>query len=118
MISNFTSNEFNPLNLDDVLDNEFNQTKIKPDETIIHLRLTSRSKDKYITTIEGLPENFNFKLFLKEMKKKLSCNGCIKNDEKTECNVVQLTGDHRDFVESFLIKEQITNKDNIKMHGF
>lgn len=112
----FDSNDIDSFSFENDLVKEFNRSKFKPNETIIHIRLTTRKKDKYITSIENLPDECDIKTFIKELKKKLSCNGCIKKDDNKF--VIQLAGDHRDFIEEFLVNEKIATDDCIKVHGF
>lgn len=83
-----------------------------------HVRVVQRNARKYITTIEGLPENFKLKKILKVMKKEFSCNGSVQKDKKTDKDVIQLSGDQREKVRDCLVKYNIMDKDAIKVHGF
>ena len=39
-------------------------------------------------------------------------------DEETGQEVMQFQGDQREAVKSFLLKEEICDKDSVKVHGF
>ena len=51
------------------------------------------------------------------IKQVYSCNGSIKRDEETNEDFIQLFGDHRDEVSSFLIHEGIGTEETVKFHG-
>ncbi|BCS83075.1 protein translation factor SUI1-like protein [Cotonvirus japonicus] len=81
-----------------------------------HIKMKQRTKRQFITIIENLPKDLDKKLFLKTMKHTLHCSGSIQTNEDTV--FVQLSGDHRDTVKEFLIKNSIVKNDNIIMHGY
>ena len=82
----------------------------------IHIRLQARNGKKKITTIQGINDVQDVEAILKELKQILHCNGSLDNDEKFG-KVLRLSGDKRKEVSEFLIKEFITTKDCIKIHG-
>jgi translation initiation factor 1 len=51
------------------------------------------------------------------LKKEFACNGNIVEDEENG-SVIQLSGDQRQKIQTFLLTEEIAKKDKIKMHGF
>ena len=82
----------------------------------IHINITKRNARKYITTIEGLEEKYfekGIKYFLKKVKKKFSCNGSI--DKKT--NNIQMQGDQRENIKSYLIERYNFDDYDIVVHG-
>ncbi|KAJ1649557.1 Eukaryotic translation initiation factor eIF-1 [Dispira simplex] len=83
----------------------------------VDIRIQQRNGRKTITTIQGLPEELDFKKLLKAFKKEFACNGSITTDEELG-EVIQLQGDQRRSVAEFLADEEITKKENIKIHGF
>ncbi|KAI9225328.1 MAG: translation initiation factor SUI1 [Piptocephalis tieghemiana] len=83
----------------------------------IHIRIQQRNGRKTLTTIQGLPEDLDQKRILKAFKKEFACNGSIVEDEE-HGEVIQLQGDQRTKVVSFLVEEDITTKGMIKVHGF
>ena len=54
---------------------------------------------------------------MKAFKKEFACNGTVVQDPDLG-DVIQLQGDHRAKIKTFLIEEEIAEKDNIKIHGF
>ena len=90
-------------------DNENNPT--------VHVRIFQRTTRKFITTIEGLNQDTDFKLFLKQMKNNFHCNGSVKCKADTEEKLIQLSGDRRNDVVSYLTNNNVCAKECIKLHG-
>jgi len=82
---------------------------------LIHIRNQQRSGRKSETLVEGVPEVFNLKKIVKYLKKALNCNGCLRESEE-HGTIIQLQGDVRKDVEDFLIREGISEKENIRNH--
>uniref|UniRef100_A0A6B2LT26 SUI1 domain-containing protein n=1 Tax=Arcella intermedia TaxID=1963864 RepID=A0A6B2LT26_9EUKA len=92
-------------------DNTLNQTHN------IHIRVVQRTNRKRITFVEGLPQKLNFHRTLRDLRKKLNCNGSIIEDPDLG-NVIQLQGDHRQEVFNFLVETKISPDPNhIQIHG-
>ncbi|KAL1933873.1 hypothetical protein VTP01DRAFT_7963 [Rhizomucor pusillus] len=83
----------------------------------IHLRIQQRNGRKTLTTLQGLPKEYDAKKILKVFKKEFACNGTIVDDDELG-EVLQLTGDQRLKIAEFLVKEDIAKKSDIKVHGF
>ncbi|KAJ2850069.1 Eukaryotic translation initiation factor eIF-1 [Coemansia brasiliensis] len=83
----------------------------------IHIRIQQRNARKSMTTLQGLPEQFDLKRLLKYFKKTFGCLGTIVKD-KEHGLVIQLGGDQRAKLSEFLTTEGIAKKDEIKIHGF
>ncbi|KAK9679365.1 Eukaryotic translation initiation factor eIF-1 [Basidiobolus ranarum] len=83
----------------------------------IHIRIQQRNGRKTLTTIQGLPAELDQKRMLKAFKKDFACNGTIVEDEEMG-EVIQLQGDQRIKVATFLVQQGITKKELIKIHGF
>ena len=90
--------------------------KIEDEGVYIHIRVQQRNGKKSITTVQGIPEMFDLKRILKFFKKDFACNGAIVDDK--EGQVIQLSGDQREKVATFLHTEEIAKKNRIKVHGF
>jgi translation initiation factor 1 len=69
-----------------------------------------------LTTVQGLPAVLDLKKILKVVKKEFACNGTIIDDNAGK--VIQLQGDQRKELKSFLVNELEINNDDIKVHGF
>jgi translation initiation factor 1 len=82
----------------------------------IHIRKTQRNARKCHTTIEGLPEDLDLQKIGKHFAKKNQCSYTIVSSPKYG-QVIQLTGDKKEFVKKFLIDEQICKEDQIHLHG-
>ena len=89
-------------------------------EYMINIRVQQRNGRKSWTSIEGLYDidNLDLKTFLKSLKKLFCCNGCIKKDEETSNEFIQLQGDFRTEVRDRLIKEYGVSDKKITVHGF
>lgn len=69
-----------------------------------------------MTTLQGLPKEYDPKKLLKAFKKEFACNGTLVEDEEMG-QVIQLQGDQRLKIVKFLTEEGIP-KNTIKLHGF
>jgi hypothetical protein len=65
--------------------------------------------------VTGLNQQLDLKKILKAIKKEHCCNGTVLKDEDTKEEVLQFQGDQREAVKSFLIKEEISDKDTVKV---
>ena len=83
----------------------------------VHIRVQQRNGKKSLTTVQGLPKEFDLKKILKALKKEYCCNGCVVEDEENG-NVLQQQGDQRKNVSTFVVENKLAKKDNIKIHGF
>jgi translation initiation factor 1 len=84
----------------------------------VHIRIQQRNGGKCITTVAGLSSKLELKKIQKAVKKEHCCNGKVLKDEETGQDVMHFEGDQREAVKSFLLKEGICDKDNVKVHGF
>jgi translation initiation factor SUI1 len=94
---------------------EFTNELEKEIKTRIHIRTKQRTKDKYITTIEGLydlDEKLSFPKILKHLKKTLHTNGTVNNEEK----VILIFGDMREQIVKFLTDNELCTKEQIIVH--
>ncbi|CAG8620180.1 6751_t:CDS:2 [Paraglomus brasilianum] len=71
---------------------------------------------KTLTTVQGIPAEYDQRRLLKAFKKEFACNGTLVQDEELG-QVIQLQGDQRLKVQGFLASEGIDKK-IIKLHGF
>jgi len=83
---------------------------------VIHIRIQQRNGRKTLTTIQGLPKEFDPKKVLKAAKKEFACNGSVVEDEEYG-SVIQLQGDQRNAIKKLLTDEGVADKD-VKVHGF
>lgn len=86
-------------------------------EEKVHVRVQQRSGRKCITTVEGLADDLDIKRICKAFKKNFSCNGAVQKDEDSK-EVIQLSGDQRTNVKSFLVDQEICLPDSVVLHGF
>ena len=82
----------------------------------VHIRNQQRNGRKSITTISGLENDLDLEKILKYMRKIFSTNGTIIQDDEIG-DIIQLQGDCRFDAFDFLVKYNICNKDEIKVHG-
>ncbi|CAD6889703.1 unnamed protein product [Tilletia laevis] len=82
----------------------------------VHIRIQQRNGRKTVTTLQGLPKEYDAKKLLKAFKKEFACNGTVVEDPELG-DVIQLQGDQRQKIAQFLVEEAIP-KETIKVHGF
>ncbi|CCM02404.1 uncharacterized protein FIBRA_04502 [Fibroporia radiculosa] len=97
-------------------------------QNYIHVRIQQRNGRKTLTTLQGLPKEYDAKKLLKAFKKachsererlawhEFACNGTLVEDEEAG-QVIQLQGDQRLKISNFLVEEGIP-RTTIKIHGF
>jgi len=86
-------------------------------QNYIHIRIQQRNGRKTLTTLQGLPQQYDQKRILKALKKDFACNGNVVKDEELG-DVIQLQGDQRVKIQDFLSGSLNISKKNIKVHGF
>jgi len=85
-------------------------------QNYIHIRVQQRNGRKTLTTLQGLPKEYDPKKLLKAFKKEFACNGTLVDDEEMG-QIIQLQGDQRLKISTFLTEEGLP-KSMIKLHGF
>ncbi|KAL0715194.1 hypothetical protein Bca4012_064516 [Brassica carinata] len=84
----------------------------------VHIRVQQRNGRKSLTTVQGLKKEYSYTKILKDLKKEFCCNGTVVQDSELG-QVIQLQGDQRKNVSTFLVQQAgLVKKDNIKIHGF
>ncbi|XP_022714603.1 uncharacterized protein LOC111274266 [Durio zibethinus] len=83
----------------------------------VHVRVQQRNGRKSLTTIQGLKKEFSYSKIIKDLKKEFCCNGTVVQVPELG-QVIQLQGDQRKNVSTFLIQAGIAKKEHIKIHGF
>ncbi|EIW85050.1 eukaryotic translation initiation factor SUI1 [Coniophora puteana RWD-64-598 SS2] len=106
-------NSFDPFAEEDPLGG--NQD-VGSQQNYLHIRIQQRNGRKTLTTLQGLPKEYDPKKLLKAFKKEFACNGTLVEDEEMG-QVIQLQGDQRVKIANFLTEEGIP-KNTIKLHGF
>jgi len=85
-------------------------------QSYIHIRIQQRNGRKTLTTLQGLPKEYDAKRILKAFKKEFACNGTLVDDEEMG-QVLQLQGDQRTKIATFLTENGLSRA-SIKVHGF
>ena len=89
----------------------------KKADNFIHIRIQQRNGRKTLTTVQGISEDYDLKKIVKACKKEFACNGTVvEHPEYGE--VIQLQGDQRQHISTFLKKINMVREDQIKVHGF
>ncbi|KAJ7946249.1 Protein translation factor SUI1-like [Quillaja saponaria] len=83
----------------------------------VHIRVQQRNGRKRLTTVQGLKKEFSYTKIIKDLKKEFCCNGTVVQDPELG-KVIQLQGDQRKNVSTFIVQAGIVKKENIKIHGF
>ena len=97
--------------------NEFEEELLNTSVIDIWVEVNGRKKNTYIHGWE-LPLN-DLKDHLRTIKKKKGCNGTIKkitNDEYGTVSVLQLQGNHAEYVKTYIVNTGIDD-DNIRIKG-
>lgn len=81
------------------------------------MRVQQRNGRKTLTTLQGLPTEYDVKKILKSFKKVFACSGTIIEHDELG-NILQLSGDQRLKIAEFLVTEHIAKKTEIVVHGF
>jgi len=83
----------------------------------IHVRIQQRSGRKTLTTVQGIPHQYDLKKIVRACKKEFACNGTVvEHPEYGE--VIQLQGDQRNNIGTLLKKFNLAKEEHIKVHGF
>uniref|UniRef100_A0A8R7K257 Protein translation factor SUI1 homolog n=2 Tax=Triticum TaxID=4564 RepID=A0A8R7K257_TRIUA len=83
----------------------------------VHVRIQQRNGRKSLTTVQGLKKEFSYNKILKDLKKEFCCNGTVVQDPELG-QVIQLQGDQRKNVATFLVQVSSTsNKMNTIHHS-
>merc|ERR1711981_494553 len=82
----------------------------------VHIRVQQRNGRKCLTTVQGIAPDLDLKKILRYIKKAFNCNGTVVDDKAGA--VIQHQGDQRGNVQKFLVKENICNAEEVKVHGF
>ncbi|WFD21585.1 Eukaryotic translation initiation factor eIF-1 [Malassezia equina] len=75
--------------------------KVSQVHNYVHIRIQQRNGRKTLTTLQGLPKEYDPKKLLKAFKKEFACNGTLVDDEELG-QVIQLQGDQRQKISMFL----------------
>ena len=88
-------------------------------ETNVHIRIEQRPGRRWITVIYGLQgRNFDeIQKIAREMKKKWMCTGQASIDEEFG-PIITLTGDHRLQAREYLIEQEISSSEEIRIMGY
>uniref|UniRef100_A0A194AJY7 Putative eukaryotic translation initiation factor 1-like protein n=1 Tax=Pinctada fucata TaxID=50426 RepID=A0A194AJY7_PINFU len=86
-------------------------------DSLIHIRIQQRNGRKTLTTVQGISSDYDLKKIVKACKKEFACNGTVvEHPEYGE--VIQLQGDQRNHIKSFLLMINLAREDQLKVHGF
>merc|ERR1712137_119914 len=118
----YISNQFMSLDLENLKTkdpfNDWETDDVSPTPAaFVHIRIQQRNGRKTLTTCQGIPEEFDLKKILKAFKKEFCCNGTIVDDTELG-KVIQLQGDQREKIKSFITREGMVDKTKVKVHGF
>jgi translation initiation factor SUI1 len=90
-----------------------NQESSSSFKGFIDLEIQKRTKYKTTTLIKGLDKtNIDLEKVVSKWRKSYCCS--VANDN----GVIKLSGDRRDDVAQYLIKENIVQSEQIRMHGY
>ncbi|KAI9323067.1 translation initiation factor SUI1 [Dichotomocladium elegans] len=81
------------------------------------LRIQQRNGRKTMTMLEGLPREYDINKIVKTLRKKCACIGTIIENEESYLTL-KFSGDQRQKIAEFLVREKIAKKSEITIHGF
>lgn len=96
--------------------NEIDVEQSKQKSTV-HIRAQQRTAIRYITTVQGLSSDLDFKQILKMMRKKFATNGTIIENQNLG-KIIQLQGDVRVKAKELLVEQKICEESQVNVHGF
>jgi len=82
----------------------------------VTISVRKRNGRQNITNVIGMAEDLDLPKILSYIKKTYNCNGSILKNE-TFGEVMSFTGDQKENIYNFLIKEEIYNKEDIIIKG-
>jgi len=83
----------------------------------VHVRIQQRNGRKTLTTVQGIPQEYDPKVILKTLKKDFATNGSIVKDKELG-EIIQFQGDQRKKIQDFLVATLQVDKAKVKVHGF
>lgn len=114
------TNIINMNTFDPFKDDEEGEQK-EETNNIVHLRIQQRNGRKCITIVEGLQETKEvpLKKLTKHFRKSFNCSATLVDDKgNNNKKVIQLSGDKRNDISDYLIKNKIVEKNKINIHGY
>ena len=85
--------------------------------TFVHIKVQSSRGRKKLTTCSGIPAEINLPKLLKALKKEFATNGLIR-EHSEHGKIIQLQGDQREVLRSFLVRESIVPSSKTQTHGY
>jgi translation initiation factor 1 len=82
----------------------------------VTISVEKRNGKKCITSVTGMANDLDLKKILSYLKKTYNCNGSIIKDEKNG-EVMSFSGDQKENIYNFLIKEEIYKNEDIIIKG-
>jgi len=108
---------FDPFAELDELETQTQLDKSTKAPEYVHIRIQQRNGRKTLTTVQGVPNEYDPKKLLKHFKKEFACNGTLVEDEELG-QVIQLQGDQRSKISQMLTEDVGLPRETIKIHGF
>lgn len=82
----------------------------------VTISVEKRGGKRFITNVIGMADDLDLNKILSYLKKKHNCSGSILKDEKYG-EVMTFTGDQKENIYNFLVKEEIYSKEDIIIKG-
>lgn len=99
-----------------MFENTFNdfENELKTQKVVIQVQ--RRNVRQCYTIVSDIAEDLDVKKMCRYLKKTLNCGGNVLNDKELG-EIMRLTGDQKQEVIDFFIREEIYNADNIILKG-
>lgn len=84
------------------------------------IRLQKLKRRKWIVIVSGLDAALDLRRILKQLKKQLACNGCIKHESMPDgsvANILHVQGNHQQGVFDFLVGNDIVDREQVVLRG-
>jgi translation initiation factor 1 len=98
-------------------DEESDGEDLNVPEHKVHIRAQQYRGRKMLTTIGGLASDLDLKAITRCWKTHFNCSGNVVFDEKSNSQIIKLSGDQRLKVKEFLVGEGIVRVDEIIIAG-
>ncbi|KAH8606389.1 putative Translation initiation factor SUI1 [Trypanosoma vivax] len=82
----------------------------------VHIRVQQRKGKKFVTSVQGLNQDLNFRRINREFQRRWGCNGTVISTSDAG-KVIQLQGDWSHHIRKFLLDEHMATEQNLEIHS-
>ncbi|CBH17541.1 Protein translation factor SUI1 homolog, putative [Trypanosoma equiperdum] len=82
----------------------------------VHIRVQQRRGRKFVTSVQGLNQQLNFRRINREFMRRWGCNGTVITTPEAG-TVIQLQGNWSEEIRTFLLEEHMATEQNLEIHS-